>query len=204
LCPQTPGNHFDSRIFVRCSSIWWCSKDSRFPVIYGVRRQDFWAIASLCDAFQAPKPLSLQLQPFGKSDDDLGELTFEVGLFFCSVRASRTVHGVQADGPRRTSSSGVLRVLARLSFRSVSFLSFGWTEFRTVRGCLADSPRAPHGRSVFLGSLLLVLFALTDGPRLRPDSPRQGCGQSAVPCWTVRAAHRGRSALPGRTVRQIL
>jgi hypothetical protein len=35
----------------------------------------------LCDAFQVPKPLSSQLQPFGKSDDDLGELTFEVGLF---------------------------------------------------------------------------------------------------------------------------
>jgi hypothetical protein len=50
-------------------------------VIYGVRRQDFWAIASLCDAFQVPKPLSPQLQPFGKSGDDLGELTFEVGLF---------------------------------------------------------------------------------------------------------------------------
>jgi hypothetical protein len=47
-------------------------------------------MASLCDAFQVPKPLSLQLQPFGKSDDDLGELTFEVGLFFCFVRASRT------------------------------------------------------------------------------------------------------------------
>jgi hypothetical protein len=35
----------------------------------------------LCDAFQVPKPLSPQLQPFGKSDDDLGELTFEVRLF---------------------------------------------------------------------------------------------------------------------------
>jgi hypothetical protein len=70
----------------------------------------------LCDAFQLHKPLSPQLQPFGKSDDDLEELTFEVGLFFCSVRASRTVRGVLADGPCRTWSSGVLRVLARLSF----------------------------------------------------------------------------------------
>jgi hypothetical protein len=43
--------------------------------------QDFWAIASLCDAFQVPKPLSPKLQPFGKSVDDLGELTFEVGRF---------------------------------------------------------------------------------------------------------------------------
>jgi hypothetical protein len=60
------------------------------------------------------------------------------------------------------------------------------------------------GRSVVRGVPLEVLFDLTDGPRLRPDSPRQGCGQSAVPCQTVRAAHRGRSALSGRTVRQRL
>jgi hypothetical protein len=49
----------------------------------------------LSDAFQVPKPLSPQLQPFGKSDDDLGELTFEVELFFCSVRASRTVRAAR-------------------------------------------------------------------------------------------------------------
>jgi hypothetical protein len=54
-------------------------------------RQDFWAIASLCDAFQVPRPLSLQFLPFGKSDDDLGELTFEVGLFsVLSVRRGRS------------------------------------------------------------------------------------------------------------------
>jgi hypothetical protein len=108
-------------------------------------RQDFWAIASLCDAFQVPKSLSSQLQPFGKSDDDLGELTFEVELFFCSVRVSRTVRVVLADGPCHACSSGVLRVLARLSFRSVVVLSFGWTKFRTVRVCWADGPRVPGG-----------------------------------------------------------
>jgi hypothetical protein len=53
--------------------------------------QDFWAIASLCDAFQVPKPLSPQLQPFGKSDDDLEELTFEVEQFSAlSVRRGRS------------------------------------------------------------------------------------------------------------------
>jgi hypothetical protein len=109
--------------------------------------QDFWAIASFCDAFQVPKPLSPQLQPFGKSADDLGELTFVVGLFFCSVRVSRTVRVVLADGPRRTCSSGVLRVLARLSFRSVVVLCFGWTKFRTVRVCWADGPQVPGGQS---------------------------------------------------------
>jgi hypothetical protein len=43
--------------------------------------------------------LSPQLLPFGKSDDDLGELTFEVGLFSVlsvrrgqSSRGRRTVH----------------------------------------------------------------------------------------------------------------
>jgi hypothetical protein len=70
-------------------------------MIWGVRRQDFWAIASLCDTFQVPKPLSPQLRPFGKFDDDLGELTFEVEHFSAlSVRRersagrSRTVRGL--------------------------------------------------------------------------------------------------------------
>jgi hypothetical protein len=63
-------------------------------VIWGVRRKDFWAIESLCDAFQVPKPLSPQLLPFGKSVDDLGELTFEVGLFsVLSVRRGQSARG---------------------------------------------------------------------------------------------------------------
>jgi hypothetical protein len=38
--------------------------------------------------------LSPQLQPFGKSDDDLGELTFEIGLFFVlSVWRERSARG---------------------------------------------------------------------------------------------------------------
>jgi hypothetical protein len=66
---------------------------------------------------------------------------------------------------------------------------------RTVRGCLADSPRAPRGRSVIRGASLEVLFPFSDSPRIRPDSPwirpdgpRKGCGQSAKPCRIVRAA----------------
>jgi hypothetical protein len=59
---------------------------------------------------------------------------------------------------------------------------------RTVRGCLADSPRAPRGRSVIRGASLEVLLPFLDSPRLRPDGPQQGCGQSAIPCRTVRAA----------------
>jgi hypothetical protein len=54
---------------------------------------------------------------------------------------------VSADSPRGCCSSGVLRVLARLSFRSVVALSFGWKKFWTVRVYRADGPRAPSGQS---------------------------------------------------------
>jgi hypothetical protein len=72
---------------------------------------------------------------------------------------------------------------------------------RTVRGCLADSPRAPRGRSIFRSSLLVVLLALTDSPRPRPDGPPYLCrgtlaDSSRGPC--------GQSTPPGRTVRQSL
>jgi hypothetical protein len=44
---------------------------------------------------------------------------------FASVREARTVREEVADGPREQCSSCVLRVLARLRFRSVLVLSFG-------------------------------------------------------------------------------
>jgi hypothetical protein len=100
-----------------------------------------------------------------------------------------------SDGPRAQCSSRVLRVLAQLRSRSVLVSSFGWKGFRTVRssgrtvrGCLADSPRAPRGRSAFRGSLLEVLLALSDSPRPRPDGPLYPCGQSVVRSRTVRVA----------------
>jgi hypothetical protein len=150
----------------------------------------------LVDALHVPKLLSEQLLSFGSVD-------FRGRAVFSSVRAWRTVREGQADSPRIQCSSRVLRVLARLRFRSVLVLSFGWKWFRTVRssgrtvrGCLADSPRAPRGQSVFRGSLLEVLLALTDSPRPRPDGPlyrgtladgpRGPCGQSASPGRTVR------------------
>jgi hypothetical protein len=157
--------------------------------------------------FKSPNPCLHSFNRLGNPMMIWG-VDFRGRVFFCSVRASRTVLALLADGPRRSCSSRVLRVLARLSFRSVAILSFGWTEFRTVRnrgrtvrGCLADSPRAPRGRSVVRGVLLLVLCDLTDGPRRRagrsavlartvrdsrPDSPRGQCGPSAPPCRTVR------------------
>jgi hypothetical protein len=116
-----------------------------------------------------------------------------------------------ADGPRRACSSRVLRVLARLRFRSVVFSSFGWARLRTVRVSRADSPRVPGGQSAcspqtvrYSGSLLEVLFAFSDSPRLR-------AGRSAVWVRTVRGSRPdgprgpcGQSAPPGRTVRQSL
>jgi hypothetical protein len=151
----------------------------------------------LCDAYQAPKPLSLQLLPFGRFDDELVVLTFEVEQF-----SALSVH-------RGRSAMCVFFVFLLafvfdlLCFRVLVGQGFGRSACtgRTVRGCLADSPRAPRGRSVFRGSLLEVLLAFSDGLRLKagrsaarvrtvrdtlPDSPRHLCGQSAPPGRTVR------------------
>jgi hypothetical protein len=75
-------------------------------------------------------------------------------------------------------------------FRVLVGRSFGRSACagRTVRGCQADSPRAPRRRSVIRGASLEVLLPFSDSPRLRPDGPWQGCGQSVIPCRTVRAA----------------
>jgi hypothetical protein len=73
---------------------------------------------------------------------------------------------------------------------------------RTVRGCLADSPRAPRRRSVIRGASLVVLVSFSDSPQLRPDGPRKGCGQSAIPCRTVRVAFADRPPhLAGQSAR---
>jgi hypothetical protein len=135
----------------------------------------------LVDAYHVPKLLSQQLLPFGRSGDGLERLTFEVEQV--------------ADSPRRASSSRILCVLARLRFRSMLVLSFGWKWFRTVcssgrtvRGCLADSPRAPRGRSVIQGRLwrFWSLFRTVRGAG--PDSPWCGCRRSAAAGRTVRVA----------------
>jgi hypothetical protein len=75
-------------------------------------------------------------------------------------------------------------------FRVLVGRSFGRSACagRTVHGCLADSLRAPRGRSVIRSASLEVLLPFLDSPRLRSDGPQQGCGQSAIPCRTVCAA----------------
>jgi hypothetical protein len=122
-----------------------------------------------------------------------------------------TVHEGLADGLRAQCSSRVLRVLARLRFRSIVVSSFVWARFRTVCVCRADSPRMHGGQSAcsprtvrYLGSPLEVLFAFSDSPRLRD-------GRSAVRVRTVRGSRPdslrglcGQSAPFGQTVRQSL
>jgi hypothetical protein len=138
-------------------------------------------------------------------------LTFEVEQF--SALSAR--RGQSASVWRTVRGLAVCRVFFvfllafvfdPLCFRALVGRGFGQSAAAswTVRGCLADSPRAPHGWSVFRGSLLEVLFALTDIPRLR-------AGQSAVRVRTVLASRLdsprgqcGQSAPPGRTVRQSL
>jgi hypothetical protein len=149
----------------------------------------------LVDAFHVPKLLSQQLRPFGRSGDGLEELTFGVEQFSAmSVprgRSAWTWRTVRAVPVRRVFFVFLLGfVFNPRCFRVLVGRSFGRSACagRTVCGCLVDSPRAPRGRSVIRGASLEVLLPFSDGPRLRPDYPRQGCGQSAIPCRTIRAA----------------
>jgi hypothetical protein len=130
---------------------------------------------------------------------------------FSFVRRAGTVRVLVADGPRRACSSRVLHVLAQLHFRSVVFSCFGWAKFRTVRGCRADSPRVPRGRSA--GAPRTVRFsgfASGGSVGFNGQSAAQA-GRSAVPVRTVRGTLAdgplgscGQFAPPGRTVRQSL
>jgi hypothetical protein len=93
---------------------------------------------------------------------------------------------VSADGPRGCCSSGVLRVLARISFRSVVDLSFGWTKFWTVRVYRADGPRVPGGQSACSPrTVRFSRFAIGGSVRFNGWSAAQ-VGQSAARVRTVR------------------
>jgi hypothetical protein len=135
----------------------------------------------LCDAFQVPKPSSPQLQPFGKSDDDLGELTLgELRVFVscssCSCSPFVSIHrGFEfwldevSDGPRVLGgrSAGAWRTVRMLPADGPLFavcLWWFWCLFRTVRGVGPDSPRCWCGRSAAAGRTVRVSSA--DGPPL--------------------------------------
>jgi hypothetical protein len=149
----------------------------------------------LVDAFHVPKLLSQHLLPFGRSGDGLEVLTFEVEQF----SALSVPRGRSAWTWRTVRTVRVCRVFFVFllgftfdprCFRVLVGRSFGRSACagRTVRVLPADSPRAPRGQSVICGASLEVLLPFSDSPRLRPDGPRQGCGQSEIPCRTVRAA----------------
>jgi hypothetical protein len=148
----------------------------------------------------------------------LEELTFGVEQFSAlsvprgrSAWTWRTVHAVPV---RRVFFVFLLGfAFDPRCFRVLVGRSFGRSACagRTVRGCLAYSPRAPRGWSVIRGASLEVLVSFSDSPWLRLDGPRQGCGQSAARVRTVRDTLPdsprglcGPSAPPGRTVRQRL
>jgi hypothetical protein len=144
----------------------------------------------------------------------LEELTFGVELFLLlSVRRGqsacvwRTVRVVRVQ----PSSSRVRRVLARLRFRSSLCLGFRCSRFvdgpsfsSERSGTRVDGPPGLRGWSVFLGSFLVVMLALT-------DCLWHLARRSAWPLRTVRGTWPdcphglcGQSAPPGRTVRQCL
>jgi hypothetical protein len=116
-----------------------------------------------------------------------------------------------ADSPRVLSSSRVLRVLARLHFRSVLVLSFCWTRFRTVRNRGADSLRVPGERSACSPRTVRFSGFATGGSVGFIGQSAAQAGRSAVPVRTVRGTLAdsprgpcGQSAPPGRTIRQSL
>jgi hypothetical protein len=141
----------------------------------------------LFDAYLVPKLLSQQLLPFGRSGDELGELTFGVEQFLpLSVR-----RGQSARWWRTVRVTSVLRVLAQLRFRSILVLCFGWTKFRMVRSRGADSPRVPGGWSACSPRTVRFSgFAAGGSVGFNGQSATQA-GWSAVPC--------GQSAIPRRT-----
>jgi hypothetical protein len=161
----------------------------------------------LFDAYLVPKPLPQQLLLFGRSGDELEVLTFGVEQFLVlSVPCGRS------GGPGGR-STGTVFVACSLCSCSAS-LSIR-CDFEFWLGELSDGPRVLGGQSAgacgqsacsprtvrYSGSLLEVLFAFSDSPRLRagrfavrvrtvcgsrPDSPRGLCGQSAPSGQTVR------------------
>jgi hypothetical protein len=116
--------------------------------------------------------------------------------------------GRSAASRRTVRIARVRRVLARLCFRSGLVLGFHCSWFADGlslssgrSGTHADGPPGLRGRSVFLGSVLVVLLSLTDRLWLQagrsacplrtvrgtwPDCPCGLCGQSAPPSRTVR------------------
>jgi hypothetical protein len=110
---------------------------------------------------------------------------------------------VSANDPRGCCSSGVLRVLARLSFRSVVALSFGWTKFWTVRVYRADGPRVPGGQSACSPRTVRFSGFATGGSVCFNGRSAAQSGQSAARVRTVRGTLPDGPRDPSRTVRPV-
>jgi hypothetical protein len=108
---------------------------------------------------------------------------------------------VSADGPRGCFSSGVLRVLARLSLRSVMALSFGWMKFQTVRVHRADCPRVPGGQSACSPRTVHFSGFATGGSVCFNGRSAAQAGQSAARVRTVRGTLPDGPRGQSRTVR---
>jgi hypothetical protein len=108
---------------------------------------------------------------------------------------------VSADDPRGCCSSGVLRVLAHLPFRSVVALSFGWTKFRTVRVYRADGPRVPGGPSACSPRTVRFSRFATGGSVCFNGRSADQDEQSAARVRTVRGTLPDGPRGPSRTVR---
>jgi hypothetical protein len=130
----------------------------------------------------------------------------------CPTRSSSfLLRPCLADGPRRACSSRVLRVLARLHFRSAVFSNFGLAKFRTVRVCRADSPRVPSGQSACSPRTVRYSRCVSGGSVPSFGQSAAQAGRSAARVWTVRDTLPdsprglcGQSAPPNRTGRQSL
>jgi hypothetical protein len=127
----------------------------------------------LVDAYHVPKLLSQQLLLFGRSGDGLEGLTFGV-------------EQVSALSARRGQSVSWWRTVRDVCVRRVFFVFLlvlvfdpSWFQVFVGQGFV---------RFVIRGASLEVLLPFSDSPRLWPDGPRQGWGQSAIPCRTVRVA----------------
>jgi hypothetical protein len=172
----------------------------------------------LVDAFHVLKLLSQQLLLFGRSGDGLGVLTFGVEQFSVMF----VPHGWSARAWRTVRTHSVRHVffvfLLVFAFDPLCFrvlVGRGFGRFvcagRTVRGCLADSPRVPGGQSACSPRTVRFSgFASGGSVGFNGQSVAQA-ERPAVPVRTVRGTMAdgplgscGQSAPPGQTVRQSL